>query len=128
MATQTSRVTSTKVISCRQAGDRDTFRVIVAANAEARDNYIVDLASLRLENYRKDPVVLWAHSRSSLPVGRTHEISVNGLGQIEATFSFASHQFAQDVKTAWQEDFLRAASIAWGGGFVTPGGYQFTSR
>ena len=66
------------------------------------------------------PVVMWAHDAvgrspsGGLPIGRTTRLSKTSDGRIVADFEFlADDDFAQRVKNAWDQGFLRAASISW---------------
>ena len=94
--------------------------VIIAANDRARTAPEIDLAGLRFDNYRRNPVVMWAHDSTGLspsgglPVGRTLSIDRSGDGGIVAEFEFLEDDpFAQRIRNAWDKGFLRAASISW---------------
>ena len=94
--------------------------VVIAANERARTAPEIDLAGLRFENYRRNPVVMWAHDSTGrspsggLPIGRTLSISRSGDGGIVAEFEFLEDDpFAQRIRNAWDKGFLQAASISW---------------
>ena len=78
------------------------------------------MAPVSVDNYLKNPVVMWAHDAvgrspsGGLPIGRTTRLSKTRDGRIVADFEFlADDAFAQRVKNAWDQGFLRAASISW---------------
>jgi hypothetical protein len=98
----------------------DTYRVTIAANRKVRQPPELDLDGLSIENYSRNPVVMWAHDAvgrspsGGLPIGRTLSITKAPGGRIVADFEFLTDDpFAQRVKNAWDKGFLRAASISW---------------
>ena len=104
----------------REAVSATRRSVVIAANERARAAPEIDLAGLRFENYRRNPVVMWAHDSTGrspsggLPIGRTLSISRSPDGGIVAEFEFLEDDpFAQRIRNAWDKGFLRAASISW---------------
>ena len=94
--------------------------VTIAANDRARTAPELDLDGLRFDNYRRNPVVMWAHDSvgrspsGGLPIGRTLSISRAPEGGIVAEFEFLEDDaFAQRIRNAWDKGFLQAASISW---------------
>ncbi len=95
-------------------------RVTIAANESARRPPDLDFDGLSIDNYLRNPVVMWAHDSvgrspsGGLPIGRTLGISKTPEGRIVADFEFLSGDpFAQRVRNAWDRGFLQAASISW---------------
>ena len=88
------------------------YSVPIAVNDDVGDGKPIDIAAIRLDAYRDNPVVLYAHDRTSeLPVGRTTAIRATNRGLV-ADFEFLPNDVrAQRVKNAWDKGFLRAASI-----------------
>ena len=104
----------------REAVNATRRSVVIAANERARTAPEIDLAGLRFDNYRRNPVVMWAHDSTGrspsggLPIGRTLSIDRSGDGGIVAEFEFLEDDpFAQRIRNAWDKGFLRAASISW---------------
>ena len=104
----------------RSAVDPTRRSVTIAANDRARSAPDLDLNGLRFDNYRRNPVVMWAHDSvgrspsGGLPIGRTLAISRAPNGAIIAEFEFLENDaFAQRIRNAWDKGFLRAASISW---------------
>ena len=98
----------------------DVFSVTIFANELSRDGVSVDIDGMDFSNYRKNPVVLFAHDysgrteSSGLPIGRTVSLDRTHDGRIRADFEFLSGDpFADRVRNAWNRGFLRAASIGW---------------
>ena len=100
-----------RVITPEPARD-GTYSVPIAVNDDVGDGKPLDIAGIRLDAYRENPVVLYAHDRTSeLPVGRTTSIRRTNRGLV-ADFEFLPNdERAQRVKNAWDKGFLRAASV-----------------
>ena len=111
------------VTEARQAEDGSPHRMVIAANERSRNQDEINLAGVRFDNYRKNPVVLWNHDASprllaaappsgGIPIAKTLEIGHDDQGRIVADFEFNSNDpFAARVENAWNNGFLRAASI-----------------
>ena len=104
----------------RSAVEDGRYRVTIAANESARTQPDLDLGGLSTEGYSRNPVVMWAHDAvgrspsGGLPIGRTLELDRGPGGRIVAEFEFLEGDpFAQRVRNAWDQGFLRAASISW---------------
>jgi HK97 family phage prohead protease len=65
---------------------------------------------IRLDSYRANPVVLWSHDSSSLPIGKATSISVVG-GNLVATMVFNGTRMAQAVEQAVRSGSVRMCSI-----------------
>ncbi len=96
------------------------YSVTIFANELSRDGVSVDIDGMDFSNYRKNPVVLFAHDyrgtteSSGLPIGRTVSLERTSDGRIRADFEFLSGDpFADRVRNAWNRGFLRGASIGW---------------
>ena len=48
----------------RQAEDGSAHRMVIAARDRSRNQDEINLAGVRFDNYRKNPVVLWNHDAS----------------------------------------------------------------
>lgn len=87
---------------------RRTF--VISSDSVDRDNDVINQAGWQLGNYQANPVVLWAHDYSSLPVGKCVELGVRGH-QLIATAEFADHPMASTVLSLVDGGFLRATSV-----------------
>ena len=101
------------VTEARQTEDGSAHRMVIAANELSRNGDELNLRGISFKNYRKNPVVLWAHdSYQGIPIAKTVKIGHDDQGRIEADFEFNSDgEFAARVQNAWNEGFIRAASI-----------------
>jgi len=107
------------VLERREATTEGAYRATIFVNERARQGPDLDIAGLQLENYMRNPVVLWSHDMSGktesagLPIGRTNRLT-NTDGKIEVDFEFLTDDpFADRVRNAWDKGFLKAASVSW---------------
>lgn len=96
------------------------YQVTIAANEKVRQPPDLAFEGLSLDNYMRNPVVMWAHDAvgrspsGGLPIGRTVKLERTAEGGIVADFEFLGDDpFVQRVKNAWDKGFLQAASISW---------------
>ena len=95
-----------------QTGE-NAYSVTIYAAEKVRSPLDLVLDGMSTVNYSKNPVVLWAHERASIPIGRSLNITKDG-STLRADFEFLEgDDFAGRVKNAWDRDFLRAASVGW---------------
>ena len=112
------------------AGDR-VRRFVISTGSVDRDNDTISAAGWQLDNYRKNPVVQWAHDYKSLPIARALHVGVEN-DKLVATAEFADHPMAETVLRMIDGGFLRATSV----GFrpikramnEERGGYDFQSQ
>jgi phage head maturation protease len=84
-----------------------------------RDNEQLMPDGVDLENYRKNPVVLYGHQYSSLPIGKNIWIKQDDRGLIAKTV-FAKTEFADQLYNAYTEDVGGTGPLlkAWSVGFI----------
>ncbi|MXZ31257.1 MAG: hypothetical protein F4Z22_10585, partial [Acidimicrobiia bacterium] len=111
---------SAAAIGDSKAVGGNVYSVTIFANELSRDGMSVDLDGMDFSNYEKNPVVLYAHDHmgrtesGGLPIGRTLRLARTSAGEIRAEFEFlAGDAFAERVRNAWEQGFLRGASIGW---------------
>lgn len=96
--------------------DAGIYEAVISTEAVDRQGDIVRAAGVILDNYFKNPVVLWAHDYSAPPVARALGIEVVS-GGLRARFQFPEwgvSEQADVVRRLWGAGFLNATSI----GFV----------
>jgi len=67
----------------------------------------------KLDNYKKNPVVLWGHDGTMLPVGKATRVWVQG-GKLKATAELAPasvSQYAERVRGMISAGYLNATSV-----------------
>lgn len=102
--------------------DSRTAQFIITTAEKDRDGDTINPAGWDLENYKKNPVVLWAHDQRSPPVAKAtsikmvdvhHTPSGNG-GRLESMAEFAdeeTYKFADTVYRLVKGKFLNAVSV-----------------
>lgn len=90
-----------------------SFRVLASTAAIDRQGDTVRQDGWELENFKKNPVILWAHNYDELPIGKATDIGVSVQG-LEITFEFApaeGNPKAAQVQKLMEEGFLNAVSV-----------------
>ncbi len=64
-------------------------RYVLSTGTADRMNDTIDPTGWRLENYRKNPVLLLNHDKRSLPIGRAVDVSVQG-NKLVGAYQFAT--------------------------------------
>lgn len=91
----------------------DVFSIIASTSAIDRQGDSVDQAGWDLKNFNKNPVLLWAHDYSELPIGKVTSARVE-KGKLIADFIFASAEAnpkAQQIKRLYEEGIVNASSV-----------------
>lgn len=108
-------------ISTEPVIDRDARTVInyISTDALDRDNEVIEHRGVVLDDYRKNPIVPWAHNYHGLPIGKNIWIKSDKKGLVAKTH-FLRHDFAQDVFDLYTEDIAGTgpALKAWSVGFI----------
>ncbi len=93
--------------------DDATYEAIITTGAVDRDGQIVKPEGIDITNYMRNPVVMYAHDYSALPVAKTLRIRPEG-DTLVAQFQFMPkgiYELADAVHGAWDSGFLNATSI-----------------
>lgn len=94
-------------------GDSRSLTFTISTGAVDRMGDTVDPNGWQLENYRKNPVVLWAHDSGSLPVARAPKIWVD-KGALKAEAEFTPKglvRFNDIVHEMYKGGWLSATSV-----------------
>ena len=94
-----------------EASRRITFTI--STGARDRDGDIIEQAGWELGDYRKNPVVLWAHDGSSPPIARAESVAVEGskLVSVARFPTREEYAFADTVFQLYKGGFLNATSV-----------------
>lgn len=92
------------------------MRFTIATTGEKRDGLDLDMTRFHLDNFARNPVLLWMHgheARGSLPLGRWQNLnrsttSITG----EAVFD-QDDEYAIQVERKYRRGFLSAVSVSW---------------
>lgn len=94
----------------------ETFRFVISNGDVDRYDSTVNVEGWKLEHYRMNPVVMWAHQiYSDPPIGRSVSVGVEGK-ELVAEVEFVKREvypFAGMVRDLVAGGFLRAASVSW---------------
>jgi HK97 family phage prohead protease len=95
-----------------ESGDDEvSFPFVLSTSAEDRQHDVINQSGWRLENYRKNPVVLWAHDYGQLPVARASAVYVAG-DKLKAVDRFTKeHDLARVCAALYRDGFLNAVSV-----------------
>ena len=86
---------------------------VISTESVDRDRDTIALDGWKLANYRKNPVVLWAHDYRMPPIGRSKRIAVKD-GALRARVEFApaeAYPLAETVRRLVFGGFLKTASV-----------------
>ncbi len=89
------------------------IRVIAASGKTDRTGDVVAIEGITLKNYKKNPIVLWAHDHSGLPVAKCVSMDTAD-GQLVMVFEFATSEeyaFADTVYKLIKGGYLKGVSI-----------------
>jgi HK97 family phage prohead protease len=96
-------------------GEGDSRTATFVASEEKMDRYgdIVSVEGWDLKNFKNNPVLLWGHKSSELPIGKVSKIGVE-KGRLIADAEFATadvNPFADTVFKMVKAKLLRAVSV-----------------
>lgn len=88
-----------------------SFPFVLSTSAADRQGDVITQAGWDLGNYRKNPVVLWAHDYEELPVARASAVYIAG-DKLKAVDRFSDdHELARTVAALYSKGFLSAVSV-----------------
>lgn len=104
----------TEVKACE--GESRTLTFTISSPAVDRMGDTIAIAGWKLDNYRKNPVVLWGHDSTDFPVAKSSKIWIEGDKlKSEAEFIPASNpatgQHAEGILQLYKGGFLNATSV-----------------
>ena len=82
----------------------------ISTEDKDRSDEVLRANGFELGNYRKNPVVLWAHNYTEPPIAKALWVKVVA-NKLKAKLKFAQTQFAQEIKMLYEEGFLKAWSV-----------------
>jgi hypothetical protein len=98
------------IADTKSANDAGTFKVIASTGVVDRQGEVIMQDGWELENYMQNPVILWAHDYSQLPIGVAEKVYFEN-GSLVVEGRFAPTDFAQICRRMYDEGFLRAVSV-----------------
>ena len=107
--------TRTTSASPQASGTGRTVKYKFSDNSVARDNHTIASGGWQLANFQKNPVFLWAHDLSALPIGKVIDITATSTALV-GTVEYAApdqYPFADTVYQLVKGGFLNATSVSW---------------
>lgn len=98
--------------------EQHTIRAVFSTADVDRHGEIVDQKSWILDDFMKNPVVLFGHDHYSPPVGMITGLGYNSEGNLEGTVKFAANEypFANVVWNLYKGGFMKAFSVGFSSG------------
>jgi len=90
--------------------NKDSITVVASSDAVDRDGDILDPKGWDLKNFQTNPVLLWSHNASELPIGKVLDVHTEG-NELVAEVKFADHEFASTVETLVRDGFINTTSV-----------------
>ncbi len=94
----------------KNAAPGGTLTFIVSTGAVDRHGDTVAPEGWRLDAYRENPVVLWAHDYRRPAIGRTQSVWRDG-GALLARLEFAPTEFAREVEGLYRQGYQQGVSV-----------------
>lgn len=97
-------------------GDRRALRFVISNGDVDRELDTIAVEGWDLRNYQRNPVVLWGHDASRLPIGRAFDVGVED-GALKASVEFVPADlpeggaFADSVYRLARSGFIAATSV-----------------
>ncbi len=95
--------------------DEEKFIIngVFSTGGEDRHGEIVDQTGWKLEEYKSNPVVLFAHDHYQPAVGKCIDIGMDGSGNLTGSIQFAAkeYDFAMTLFKLYAGGFMRAFSV-----------------
>lgn len=97
-----------------------TIRAVFSTGDVDRHGEIVDQKSWILDDFMKNPVVLFGHDHYSPPVGKIVGLGYNSEGNLEGEVKFAAEEypFAKVIWNLYKGGFMKAFSVGFSAGKV----------
>ena len=87
-----------------------TITAYISTNTVDRYREVLDPEGMDATNFKKNPVVLWAHNYDLPPIGKALWTKRDGDGVISKV-KFADTDFAQEIFSLYKGGFLKAFSV-----------------
>jgi HK97 family phage prohead protease len=86
-------------------------QAVITTREEDREGDIIEADGIDLAAFKRNPVVLWAHDYSTLPVAKCTALSQTRTSITAAWKWLRNDPFADRVANAWKQGILNAVSI-----------------
>jgi HK97 family phage prohead protease len=113
VAQQRATASPSLIVKAEAADGERRIRFIASDESVDRYGDIIRASGWQLENFRRNPVLLYGHQSSALPIGTVEPIAVEGT-ELVAHAKLAKPGTSAFIDTVWeliQQDVLRASSV-----------------
>ena len=96
----------------KKLGDR-SYEFTASTSTQDRDGEVIEAAGWDLKNFKKNPVIMYAHDYRSLPIGKATKVWLTG-GKLKNTVQFppeGTYEFADIVERLVDTGYLRTESV-----------------
>jgi len=96
----------------KKLGDRN-YEFTASTSTQDRDGEVIDAKGWDLKNFKKNPVIMYAHDYRSLPIGRASKVWLTG-GKLKNTVEFppeGTYEFADIVERLVDTGYLKTESV-----------------
>jgi HK97 family phage prohead protease len=90
--------------------EKKSVTSVITTDSVDRDGEVVLPGGISLDNFRNNPVVLWAHDYKSAPIGKCVEVKQDSTG-LRATTEFANTERGREAFELYKGGFLKGFSI-----------------
>ena len=93
--------------------DEFTIKGVFSTADEDRHGEVVDQKTWQLDDYLKNPVILFAHDHNQPAIGKAVNLFFNESGNLEGEIKFAAkeYEFANTIYKLYKGGFMRAFSV-----------------
>jgi hypothetical protein len=112
-----TRAAFTAMATVHATGDADDPALrwfISSTDVKARDRRVIDQATWKLDYYRSNPVVLFAHKDDQPPIGRAEYSGVHNGQLVEGIRFDTALELGATMMRQYDEGFINAVSVRWG--------------
>lgn len=93
------------------------LRFIITTTGKKRDGLDLKMDRFRLDNFNRNPVMLWMHgrdlARGSLPIGRWQNLERSSQRITGEAIFDQDDDFARGVERKYRAGYLNAVSVSW---------------
>jgi len=104
-----------KILDCevKKLEDR-IYEFTASTSAKDRDGEVIEALGWDLRNFKKNPVIMYAHDYRTLPIGRAPRVWVSKDGELKNTVEFppeGTYEFADIVERLVDTGYLKTESV-----------------
>ncbi len=90
------------------------YEFTASTSTQDRDGEVIDAQGWDLKNFKKNPVIMYAHDYRSLPIGKAPRVWISADGKLKNTVEFppeGTYEFADIVERLVDTGYLKTESV-----------------